>query len=60
MTIKRKNLLRRITALLERRPGELVSSYDTQSPQGLRLAIKDVLERQDRMLRMLKESVELD
>ncbi|MHC4236482.1 MAG: hypothetical protein ACYSUQ_15295 [Planctomycetota bacterium] len=60
MRTNKRTLLQRIQALLERSPGEVTGSYDLDTPQGVRVAFRSVLERQEKILRLLKDTIEMD
>ncbi|MHC4609078.1 MAG: hypothetical protein ACYS7M_01870 [Planctomycetota bacterium] len=60
MRTNKRTLLQRIQALLERSPGEVAGSYDLDMPQGVRVAFRSVLERQEKILRLLKDTIEMD
>ncbi len=59
MKLNKRDFRRRIESLLERSPGELAGYYDVDAGQGIRAAFRDVLERQDKILRLLKDAFEL-
>ncbi|MCP4246636.1 MAG: hypothetical protein GY778_06275 [bacterium] len=59
MKLNKRDFRRRIESLLERNPGELAGYYDVDAAPGIRAAFRDVLERQDKILRLLKDAFEL-